>query len=191
MAPVQRLNDQAGFAIGKIEAVVAVKRGGLQNAGIATKMPLGMLPRSSPGAWRDPLGSKRCRNWSAPYAKSIPEADDLLEAIKEKLKFPILFRTPFRGERGATTSRGVGTYRAIAALYQASRVTQGASITGQGSVLEIGPGFTARNVYYAVKRGIYEYTRIDLPLGVVAQACSLGATLGPTRSGCLARTGRS
>jgi hypothetical protein len=46
MAPAQRLNDQAGFAIGKIEAVVAVKRVGLQNAGIATEMPLGMLPRS-------------------------------------------------------------------------------------------------------------------------------------------------
>jgi hypothetical protein len=50
MAPAQRLNDQAGFAIGKIEAVVAVKRVGLQNAGIATEMPLGMLPRSIAGS---------------------------------------------------------------------------------------------------------------------------------------------
>ena len=47
MAPAQRLNDQAGFAIGKIEAVVAVKRVGLQNAGIAAEMPLGMLSRST------------------------------------------------------------------------------------------------------------------------------------------------
>ena len=46
MAPAQSLENRAGFAIGKIEAVVAVKRVGLQNAGIATEMPLGMLPGS-------------------------------------------------------------------------------------------------------------------------------------------------
>jgi hypothetical protein len=116
--------------------------------------------------------------WRAPYAKSVPETDELLEAIEEKLKFPILFPTPFRGERGASTSRGVGSYRAIAALYQAFRVTQEARITEQGSVLEIGPGM-GRTVYYAVKAGIGDYTTIDLPLGVAAQACFLGATLGP------------
>lgn len=116
--------------------------------------------------------------WSAPYAKPVPDTDDLLEAIEQKLRFPILFPTPFRGERGASTSRGVASYRAIAALYQAFRLTQEARITEQGSVLEIGPGM-GRTAYYAVKAGIGNYTTIDLPLGVVAQACFLGATLGP------------
>jgi hypothetical protein len=46
MAPAQRLDDRTGFAIGKIEAVVAVERIGLQNAGVTGQMPLGMLPGS-------------------------------------------------------------------------------------------------------------------------------------------------
>ena len=50
MAPTQRLDDQAGFAIRKIEAVVAVERVGLQNAGLATQMPLGMFARSIAGS---------------------------------------------------------------------------------------------------------------------------------------------
>ena len=46
MAPAQRLDDRTGLAVGKIEAVVAVKGVGLQNAGVTGQMPLGMLPRS-------------------------------------------------------------------------------------------------------------------------------------------------
>jgi hypothetical protein len=45
MAPTERLHDRAGPAIGKVEAIVAVERVGLQNAGIAGQMPLGMLAR--------------------------------------------------------------------------------------------------------------------------------------------------
>jgi hypothetical protein len=115
---------------------------------------------------------------TAPHAKPIPDTDELLDAIEQKLGFPILFPTPFRGERGASTSRGVASYRAIAALYQAVRVTQEARITEQRSVLEIGAGM-GRTAYYAVHAGIDAYTTIDLPMGVVAQACFLGATLGP------------
>ena len=46
MAPAQRLDDRAGLAVGKIEPVVAVERVGLQNAGVAGQMPLGMFARS-------------------------------------------------------------------------------------------------------------------------------------------------
>jgi hypothetical protein len=46
MAPAQRLDDRTGLAIGKIEAVVAVERIGLQNAGVTGQMPLWMLSRS-------------------------------------------------------------------------------------------------------------------------------------------------
>ena len=50
MAPAQSLENRAGLALRKIEAVVAVKRVGLQNAGIATEMPLGMFARSIAGS---------------------------------------------------------------------------------------------------------------------------------------------
>lgn len=36
-----------------------------------------------------------------------------------------------------------------------------------------------RTAFYAKKAGIQNYSTVDLPLGVVAQACFLGATLGP------------
>lgn len=113
-----------------------------------------------------------------PYFEPIPATDDLLEMIEQKLGLPILFPNPFRGERGVGTSRGLASTRAIAALYQAFRVAQEARLTKQGSVLEIGPGM-GRTAYYAVKAGIRRYTTIDIPMGVVAQACFLGAALGP------------
>jgi hypothetical protein len=113
-----------------------------------------------------------------PYAEPIPATDDLLDAIERELGFPILFPTPFRGERGVSTSRGVASYRAIAALYQGFRLTQEARTIEQCSVLEIGPGM-GRTAYYAIKAGIEQYVTIDLPMGVVAEACFLGATLGP------------
>jgi hypothetical protein len=112
-----------------------------------------------------------------PHAEPIPATDDLLDAIERKLGYPILFPTPFRGERGVSTSRGVASYRAIAALYQGFRLTQETRTTDRCSVLEIGPGM-GRTAYYAVKAGIERYVTIDLPMGIVAQACFLGATLG-------------
>jgi hypothetical protein len=42
VAPAQSLDDWAGLALGKIEAIVALERVGLQNAGVAGQMPLGM-----------------------------------------------------------------------------------------------------------------------------------------------------
>jgi hypothetical protein len=46
MAPAQRLDNWTRLAVGKIEAVIAIERVGLQNAGVAGQMPLGMLARS-------------------------------------------------------------------------------------------------------------------------------------------------
>jgi hypothetical protein len=42
VAPAQSLEDRAGFALGKIEAIVALEGVGLQNAGVFSQMPLGM-----------------------------------------------------------------------------------------------------------------------------------------------------
>src|SRR5258708_2135277 len=43
MAPAQRLDDRARLAVGKIEAVVAVERVGLQKAGPVGQMSFGMF----------------------------------------------------------------------------------------------------------------------------------------------------
>jgi hypothetical protein len=43
MAPAQRLHNWARLAVGKIEAVIAIERVGLRNAGVAGQMPLGFI----------------------------------------------------------------------------------------------------------------------------------------------------
>lgn len=64
--------------------------------------------------------------------------------------------------------------------YQAKLLCEAlASIDGR-SVVEIGPG-VGHTVYYAYLSGVTDYTTVDLPLGMVAQACFLGATLGPDK----------
>lgn len=102
---------------------------------------------------------------------------DPIEAIDAALNQRIAFPNPFRGEYGVLTDRGVATYRAVQALYQTWRIRQ--LVGNKGSVLEIGPG-AGRTAFYAFRSGL-DYTTIDLPLGVVAQACFLGATLGEDR----------
>lgn len=114
--------------------------------------------------------------WVEPPA----DTEDLLRAIEQAAGFQIDFPTPFRGERGFKTRRGLASYRAIQAIYQAFRVQQELATVTNSSVLEIGPG-SGRTAYYAAKAGITRYATIDLPMGVVAQACFLGATLGPDR----------
>jgi hypothetical protein len=115
---------------------------------------------------------------NGPMAKPIPGLDSLLADIERKLGFAITFPNPFPGERGAATSRGTASARAIMAIYQAFRLQQEAPDWPHSSILEIGPG-TGRTAYYAANAGCTRYTTIDLPMGVVAQACFLGATLGP------------
>lgn len=64
--------------------------------------------------------------------------------------------------------------------YQAKLLCEAlASVDGR-SVVEIGPG-VGHTVYYAYLSGLTDYTTVDLPLGMVAQACFLGATLGPAK----------
>jgi hypothetical protein len=113
-------------------------------------------------------------------AEPPADTEDLLRAIERAVGFKIDFPSPFRGERGLATQRGLASYRAIQAIYQAFRIQQELATVANASVLEIGPGM-GRTAYYAVKAGISSYATVDLPMGVVAQACFLGATLGPDR----------
>lgn len=102
--------------------------------------------------------------------------DRLDPLLNQRVEFPTLFS----GELGLATSRGVAGYRAIQALYQTWRVLGLLSSAAEKSIVEIGPGM-GRTAYYAFRAGITDYTTIDLPLGVVAQACFLGAALGPDK----------
>jgi hypothetical protein len=117
---------------------------------------------------------------------SEPEAmlAELDVALHQHVEFP----TPFRGEAGLPTSRGLSSWGALEALYQTWRMlallrtlsgTSGGTSNG-ASVFEIGPGM-GRAALFAVRAGIADYTTVDLPLGVVRQACFLGAVLGPDK----------
>jgi hypothetical protein len=100
--------------------------------------------------------------------------EDLESIFGWRFEFP----NPFEGEYGLETSRGLVSYRAVQAIYQAQRIREELAHTDKKGVLEIGPGM-GRTAYYARLAGLRDYTTADLPIGIVAQACFLGATLGP------------
>lgn len=70
--------------------------------------------------------------------------------------------------------------RARFAANQAKRLSMLLDEVGKRSVIEIGPGM-GRTAFFAYRAGITDYSTIDLPLGVVAQACFLGRALGPDK----------
>jgi hypothetical protein len=106
-----------------------------------------------------------------------PDPEDLLTTLDEMLGFRVDFPNIFPGEAGLQTSRGVISYRAVQALYQAWRIKHTLSGPGAARVLEIGAGL-GRTAYYAVKMGVAQYTIIDLPLSSVPQGYFLGRALG-------------
>jgi len=65
--------------------------------------------------------------------------------------------------------------RAQCAAYQIKRIQE--LVPTARAVVEIGPGM-GRAAYYGHLAGL-DYTTIDLPLGIAAQACFLGRALGP------------
>ena len=93
---------------------------------------------------------------------------------------PPPFPNPFPNEIGLQTSTGLASYRAIQAVYAASLLQSALSGRENRSIIEIGPGM-GRTAYYARHLGMTDYTTVDLPLGIVAQACFLGAVLGPEK----------
>ena len=64
------------------------------------------------------------------------------------------------------------------ASYQATRIAALLDQAGPRAVVEIGPGM-GRAAYFSYRAGITDYSTIDLPLGIVAQACFLARALGP------------
>ena len=123
------------------------------------------------------IGVRRIRNPEM-VANPAPEIGELLEALDAFLGFRVDFPNPYPGEAGLDTGRGILTYRATQALFQAWRVRQLVRNIRSPRILEIGAG-SGRTAYYARKLGLNDYTIVDLPLTCVASANFLGRTLGP------------
>ena len=109
--------------------------------------------------------------------KEILNNEQLLDAIENVLGAKLRFASPFPGELGLVTGRGRITFRAIQALYQAHRLKT-VSMKDSPKCLEIGGG-SGRTAYFAKMLGVTNYTIVDLPMTLVAQAAFLSATVGP------------
>jgi hypothetical protein len=105
-------------------------------------------------------------------------SEDLLTELDREIGLRMDFPNPIQGEFGLPTTRGIASYRAPHAIYQAWRTQKLLGETTKASVLEIGAGM-GRTAYYARHLGITDFTIVDLPLANVAQANFLGRILGP------------
>jgi hypothetical protein len=103
------------------------------------------------------------------------DPETLLQSIDSAFGFKVEFPNPFPDEVGLATSRGVASYRAVQALFQAFRISQ--LVGDNARVVEIGGGL-GRTAFYALQFGVRDYTIIDLPMTNVAQGYFLGRTLG-------------
>lgn len=123
------------------------------------------------------LGAIRLNNPEQYYEEPPWATEAVIKRIEQKLGTIISFPNPFPNEFGAKTSRGVVTYRAVQALYQAWRIKKIVKDIPKPSILEIGGGL-GRTAYYARAFGILDYTLIDLPITSISQGYFLGRTLG-------------
>ena len=123
------------------------------------------------------VGGRAARCPEYPLKDPLPEIDKLLAELDEAFGLRLDFPTPFPCEYGLNTSRGIVSYRAVHAIYQAWRVTQLGDTLPAPRVLEIGGGL-GRTAYYAWQFGLRDYTLIDIPMTAVAQANFLGRVLG-------------
>lgn len=106
-----------------------------------------------------------------------PAVEPLLEALDRAVGFRITFPNPFAGEIGLATSRGVASYRAVQAIYQAWRIATLMGRAGGARIVEIGAGL-GRTAWFAWCAGQRTYTVVDLPLTGAAQAYFLGRVIG-------------
>ena len=103
--------------------------------------------------------------------------DELMSRLDQTFGIRLDFPNPYPREAGLDTGRGILTYRATQALYQAFRIKQLTQGIKNPRIVEIGAG-SGRTAYYAWRLGLRDYTIVDLPLTCVASANYLGRTLG-------------
>ncbi|MBY0264456.1 MAG: hypothetical protein K2P90_03375 [Holosporales bacterium] len=106
-----------------------------------------------------------------PFA--LEDVEKILNEIDTLYHTHITFPNPFPQEYGIQTRRGICSYRAIQALYQAIRLKEISKIYGS-KILEIGAGL-GRTAFYARSLGLTNYTIVDIPLTTVAQGIFLGS----------------
>jgi hypothetical protein len=104
--------------------------------------------------------------------------EKLLKALDDEIGIHVDFPNPFPNEFGLPSRRGIASYRAPQAIYQAWRVHQLMHSINGTNLLELGAGM-GRTAYYAKCLGISNITLVDLPLANVAQAAFLGSALNP------------
>ena len=124
------------------------------------------------------IGVRRLDNPEQLQAPRPPETSIILRDLDTAFGLTVKFPNPFPGEVGLATSRGVASYRAVQALYQAYRVAELVKDRPAARIVEIGGGL-GRTPFYAHQFGLRNYTIIDLPMTNVAQGYFLGRVLGP------------
>jgi hypothetical protein len=120
---------------------------------------------------------RRLENPEAPGPGKPADPEAILRDLDSALGFTVKFPNPFPEEIGLATSRGVVSYRAVQALFQAWRIAELVHRRPAARVLEIGAGL-GRTGYFAHLFGLRDYTIIDIPMTNVAQGYFLGRTLG-------------
>jgi len=105
------------------------------------------------------------------------QADELIDKITKATRWNFTVPNPFPNEHGLRTSRGIVSYRTPQALYQAWKMKQLMRDIDQPRILEIGGGL-GRTAYYSFELGMRNYSIVDIPTTLIAQAYFLGRTLG-------------
>ena len=124
------------------------------------------------------LGVRRSYCPENPAAREPdPDVETMLRSIDRVIGVHVTFPNAFPGEIGLRSTRGVISYRAAPAIYQAWRIKSLVQGVAAPRVLEIGGGL-GRTAYYAKLLGIIDYTIVDLPLTSAGQASFLGRVLG-------------
>ena len=122
------------------------------------------------------IGAVEFFNPESPLLQYDPE--EVFAAIETTLGVRIELPTPYPREYGLRISRGVVSYRAVQAMFQAYRIHELTKGVKNPSVVEIGAGL-GRTAYYArTLFGIKDYRIVDIPSTMISQAHFLATCLG-------------
>ena len=123
------------------------------------------------------LGSLPRFNPEQPRPDSPVSLEQIFEWLDSTCGFRLEFPILSANELGLSTSRGLVTERAVQAVYQNFRTSLFCRDIEAPRILEIGAGL-GRTAYYSWRKGLRDYTIVDIPMTAVAQAYFLGRFLG-------------
>ncbi len=108
--------------------------------------------------------------------KKAITAEEAIVLLEKEFGFTLFFPNPFEGEYGLQTKKGIVSYRAVQAVYQAWKIAQIVVDIDDPKVLEIGGGL-GRTAFYCRLFGISDYTIVDIPMSSLSQGNFLGRVL--------------